>query len=446
MIEVRVGNSDCLIVNLSIKQHKALSNRLSYTINEQAQFFSGNYFNNKISLLSKKGVFPTGLLYIVYDYLKEFNLQFKAYDTRVKPVKQNLQIKANLTFSPYKEQHDAAIAAKTATRGIISVPTGVGKTLIAALIVDTMKLKTLIVVPSLELKRQLTRCFSEYFDPKLVGGLGSTIAIENVDALDPKEKIDYDCVILDEFHHSGAKTYRKLNKVAWANVYYKFGLTATPFRTQDNERLLLESVLSKVIYRVTYIQAVTSGYIMPVTAYYIEVPKKAQVEGYNWHSVYSELVVNNDIRNALIIEVLNILNKAGHSTLCLVKEIAHGQQLANSTGIPFAKGENDNNEGLIAQFNSKASSCLIGTTGVIGEGVDTKPTEYVIIAGLGKSRGQFMQQVGRGVRRHGDKEACHIIIFKDKSHKYTINHFNTQVKILKEEYNTIPVKLDIKIS
>ena len=43
------------------------------------------------------------------------------------------------------------------------------------------------------------------------------------------------------------------------------------------------------------------------------------------------------------------------------------------------------------EFNMGEIKTLIGTTGVVGEGVDTRPTEYVIIAGLGKSKPAFMQ-------------------------------------------------------
>lgn len=255
-----------------------------------------------------------------------------------------------------------------------------------------------------------------------------------------KDTPGYDCVIIDEFHHSAASTYRKLNAKAWSDVYYRIGLTATPFRSQDNERLLLESILSKIIYRVEHKAAVEKGYIVPVEAYYIEVPKQ-QVEGMHWREVYSELVVNNDIRNELICTILTSLVDAGKKTLCLVKEINHGNKIAESTLLHFANGEAENTRELISNFNGGLHTGLIGTTGVLGEGIDTKPAEYIIIAGLGKSKNSIMQSAGRGFRKYPGKESCKIILFRDTSHKWTKAHFNAQCKYLLEEYGIKPTRI-----
>ena len=293
-----------------------------------------------------------------------------------------------------------------------------------------------MVVPSLELKRQISKSLFEIF------GKNENIAVENVDSLLIDEPANYDCVIIDEFHHSGAKTYRKLNKKAWAEVYYKFGLTATPFRSDDNERLLLESVLSRVIYKIDYKTAVDKGYIVPLEVYYVDVPL-SNTEGYTWHEVYNDLVVNNKARNKIIHELLVKLHVNKVSTLCLVKEIQHGETLSSLSNIDFANGQTEGSDQLIKQFAIGRSNSLIATSGVCGEGVDTKPCEFVVIAGLGKSKNAFMQQCGRALRVYPGKESGKVILFKDSSHRWTLSHFKAQVKILKDEYGIKPVKLEI---
>ncbi len=441
MIKLTIGNSTCKIEGLSVKQFSELKKLLSYQVNASAAYFSGGH-NNTRYLLGRRGDFPTGLLYIVKAYLKHIKEEFSVVETRVKPVKQ-LILAANLGFSPYKEQVEAADACYNHQRGIVVAPTGVGKSVIAALIINRLQVPTLVVVPSLELRRQLITTLQNIFGEENVGSLhkGRYIAVENVDALDPNEPlVGYDCVIIDEFHHSGAKTYRKLNEKAWNDVFYKFGLTATPFRSQEDERLLLESVLSKVIYRIEYEDAVKKGYIVPMDAYYLELPK-TEVKGDTWGEVYKELVVSNKVRNSIIAKLLIALHQNKISTLCLVKEIAHGNAITKLTGGAFANGQNDECEVLIQFFNDKHLRVLTGTTGVLGEGVDTKPCQYVIIAGLGKSKNAFMQQVGRAFRVSPGKERATVIIFKDNSHKWSKAHFNAQVKILKEEYGVTPTRL-----
>ncbi len=433
MITLTIDNSTCKLEGLNGKQEKELKELLSYSIDAQAAYFSGSTWNKKRSLLTKRGEFPTGLAYIVQAYFKG-KIEYK--DLRVPPKVQKLFVMKK-DFTPYPEQIEAAEAAAWASRGIVCAPTGVGKSAICALIIDLLQVPTLVVVPSLELKRQTAANLKKSFGADAM----RYITVENVDALDPA-KLDtkHDCILLDEFHHSGAKTYRKLNQKAWKNIYYKFGLTATPFRSQDNERLLLESVLSKVIYRIDYHIAVKKGYIAPLEAYYIDLPK-VKTTAYTWKEVYSELIVGNKVRNEKISELLNRLQDS--PTLCLVKEIAHGDKLKELTGISFANGLAEDTRQLILEFALGERKRLIGTTGVLGEGIDTKPAEFIVIAGLGKSKNAFMQQCGRGFRRYGGKESCKVILFRDPSHKFTLRHFNAQCKILREEYGIKPVKLEI---
>lgn len=427
------------VEGLTDAQLKQLRKLTSYSINPKNAYFSGSAYNTTRHLMSKRGEFPTGLLYIVKHWAKQHKHEVE--DRRKRPELRKALFSGRYSHTPREEQKAAAEACNRSMRGIVSATTATGKSLMIALTVEKLQVPTLIVVPSLGLKQQLTKTMQEIFGKERVGGLGEALAIENVDALSVKKPLSgYGCVIIDEFHHSGAKTYRDLNRKAWNDVYYKFGFTATPFRSQEHERLLLESVLSKVIYRLDYPTAVSKGYVTPVEAYYIEVPK-SETDAHTWQEVYSQLVVNNKERNRLIQSLLKTLATVSRSTLCLVKEISHGHTLASS-GIDFANGQDNNTVGLLNAFNSQEIHTLIGTTGVLGEGVDTRPAEYVIIAGLGKSKNQFMQQVGRGLRLHQGKDTCKVVLIKDTSHKFTLRHFAEQCKILKEEYGVIPVKLE----
>ncbi len=438
-IKLVIDNSLCKITGLSVQLFKKLKDLLSYSEGEAAAFFSGRG-RSKRYLLGARGDFPTGLLYLVKQFLAEHKIKPMLSDLRVVPVPDSRIPSVKLAHVPYPEQIEAAKAAKAAGRGIICAPTGVGKSVIIALIIDALKVPTLVVVPSLELRRQLTESLRQAFGADVVGGLGSLIAVENVDALSYKEKLEgYHAVITDEFHHSGAKTYRKLNQKAWSGVYHKLGTTATPFRAQEHERLLLESVLSEVIYRIDYKTAVAKGYIVPIEAYFVDLPC-IPVKGSSWAEVYNTLVINNELRNDIIRDLLAKLSANNISTICLVKQITHGEKLAGHD-FAFANGLDENTPQLIEAFNQMNPPVLIGTTGVLGEGVDTRPAEYIIIAGLGKSKNQFMQSVGRGFRRYPGKDSCKIIIFRDPSHKWMLAHMAAQKKILLDEYGIKVVKL-----
>lgn len=439
-IVVSLDNSYSKITGLTSEHHKNLSKLMSYSISTQAAYFSNRYRSRSVSLLGKNGDYPTGLNYIVDKYLYENKLPNVAKrDNRKVPERSSIDFcRLDKSIIPYPEQTKVVNAAVLARMGIISAVTAFGKSLVAAMLIEKLQARTLVVVPSLELKFELIEKFRQYFNLKSNFVQGDNIWIENVQALDYKEVLQgYDCVIIDEFHHSGSKTYRKLNKHSWKHIYHRFGITATPFRSDENERLLLESVLSKIVARVSYHDAVKNKRIVPVEAYYIELDK-VKTEAYTWVEVYSELVVNNKSRNETILRLLEALK--GKSTLCLVKEIAHGKNLAP---YPFMSGQDQESRYYKELFNRQEITELVGTTGVIGEGCDTKPAEYIIIAGLGKSKSQIMQLIGRGLRCYKDKESCKVILFLDKSHKFTLRHFKQQAKILKEEYGVVPQRIYI---
>ena len=331
-------------------------------------------------------------------------------------------------MKPYPDQIKAVESAIKYHRGIIAMPTGTGKSFVIKLIVKALNLKALIIVPSLEIKKQLS---AELKNTKAV--------VKNIDDTSLKNDTNYDVLIIDEGHHTAARTYQKLNKTAWNNIYYRFFMTATPFRNDTEETLLFEAICGRLIFKLSYLDAVKKGYIAPVDAYVLNIPKKT-TEGYTYREVYNDLVVNNNERNMMIGALIGRLDKP---TLCLVKEVWHGKLLSELTGCPFVSGEDQESRDYIRQFNSGGITKLIGTTGVLGEGVDTKPAEYIIIAGGGKAKSQFMQAVGRGVRVYPGKESAKIILIKDKSHRFLLTHYKAQAIIMKEEYGVTPMEINL---
>lgn len=339
-------------------------------------------------------------------------------------------------MKPYPDQILAVEAAVNAGRGIIVMPTGVGKSYTMALLINRMQLRTLIIVPNLSLKQQLTESMLSIFGPN------KNIRIENIQDRSLIKATDYDMLILDESHHASSRTYRDLNKKAWNKIYHRFFFSATPYRALEEEQILFESVCGEIIYELTYSTAMINGYILPVDAFTLEVPKQ-KTSAMTWPQVYSQLVVNNEPRNKKIVDFVASIDPE-KSVLVLVKEVNHGKILQDL--LPnsyFAHGENPDTPYLIKLFAEGKLKTLIGTTGIVGEGIDSRAAEYIVIAGLGKSKPQFLQQVGRGVRRFPGKESCKVVIVLDKSHKWTREHWKAQCRYLQEIYGVTPIILDL---
>lgn len=332
-------------------------------------------------------------------------------------------------MTPYPDQISALNACTKHHRGIVSMPTGTGKSKVIQMIVNAFKLRTLIVVPTLEIKHQIKSLFIGFHH----------VTVLNIDASELPRHTDYDVLIIDEAHHSAAKTYRRLNKNSWNKIFYRFMFTATPFRNDSEETLLFEAICGQVIFELSYKRAVEMKYIVPVEVYYVESTHIMRPKGYTYREVYDELVVNNEQKNMMIAALLGRLKDK--STLCLVREVKHGNKLASLTGFNFIHGEDDQTRQYIVDFNNRSIKTLIGTTGILGEGIDSRPAEYIIIAGGGKAKSNIMQMIGRGVRNFPGKESCKVILIKDRSHRFLSNHFNAQKKILLDEYGVTPVKL-----
>lgn len=428
MVTIEIGNSYSQIKGMSASQEKELRKVLSYLPNPQAAYFSGG-FNRPKYLIDKKGYFPTGLWQLVSSIITNANI----VDKRIRPRSTPGMFRLQLDNKPYEWQTNAADKAIGHHRGGIQAVTGSGKSLLIALIASRLNVRTLVVVPSLEIRKQLQEAINAWF------GNTKNIVVHNIDSKALLTAKGFDCLIIDECHHAAARTYQKLNKTVWKDIYYRYFLTATFYRNQDHEKLLFEGIAGQLIYKLSYQEAISKRYIVPVEAYYIDLPKRT-TDAHTWSQVYSELVVNNEYRNKVIAEAITHLP----NVLCLVKEVAHGKKLSELSGIPFVSGEDDESRDYIRQFNAGGIDRLIGTTGVISEGVDTKPCEYVVLCGLGKAKSAFVQAVGRGVRRYTGKESAKIVIFKDRSHRFTLRHFNEQKKILLDEFGVVPVKLDIE--
>lgn len=433
MITLEIGNSYCRLTGVRPELFKSIRKEFSFQEDAQQAYHRGS-FRKTFYMVDARGSFMTGLLTQVADYLYGAGESFDVRDLRKVPKTSASEISIG-DKTPYPTQTAAIIKTSSFHRGILSLPTGSGKSLIIAMIVQSKGVKTLIVVPTVELKSQLTETLSAIVDSSL-------FVVENIASPRLKTLKGFDMLIVDEAHHSAAKTYRSLNKTVWKDIYFRYYMTATPFRNRDSEQMLFEGIAGDVIYELTYGEAVKYGQIVPVDGFFLEVPKTHTVERM-WSKVYQQLVVKNQRRNEIISLMALRLLSSEKSVLIMVKEIEHGKILSELTGIDFMHGGDAETRAYLKEFNLGRIRALIGTYGVLGEGVDTVRAEWVIVAGLGKAKSAFMQQVGRGVRPFPGKDSAKIVLIKDGSHKWTASHFNAQKKILLDEYGAPCVRINL---
>ena len=157
-----------------------------------------------------------------------------------------------------RSYQDEALARWLAegSRGVIVLPTGAGKTLVAAMAIHETGLWTLAVVPTLDLLQQwrtaLASALSLDIDEIGIFGGGEkemkpiTIITYDSAALYPRELQRFGLLVFDECHHLPAPTYRLIAESAFTPL--RLGLSATPERS-DMMHLELEQLIGPEVYR-----------------------------------------------------------------------------------------------------------------------------------------------------------------------------------------------------
>ncbi|MBP5639900.1 MAG: DEAD/DEAH box helicase family protein [Victivallales bacterium] len=130
---------------------------------------------------------------------------------------------------------------KADRRGVVVLPTGTGKSLVAQIAMENCQRSTLVVVPTLDLVEQwvnqLTKAFGVHVG--MLGGGSKDIADITVSTYDSAvlmmEYIGnrFGLLIADECHHLPGPTYRLLSRFCLAP--FRLGLTATPERADGGE-------------------------------------------------------------------------------------------------------------------------------------------------------------------------------------------------------------------
>ncbi len=156
---------------------------------------------------------------------------------------------------PY-QQEALEMWIKAGMRGVIGLPTGSGKTLIAIHALSRLKVSTLILVPTIDLLNQWTDLLQSQLSVPhrslgTYGGGSRMIAPITVMTYDsavnaaPRIKSRFGFLVADECHHAVSPSYRRALEMLTSP--YRMGLTATPWRP-DGLHAHYPVILGDIVY------------------------------------------------------------------------------------------------------------------------------------------------------------------------------------------------------
>ena len=153
-------------------------------------------------------------------------------------------------------------------RGVVVLPTGAGKTVLAFMAIEQAPVRTLVVVPTIELLRQWREGLTTRagIPEDLVGVVGGgertlrpvTVMTYDSAAMPHRDLSSFGLLIVDEVHHQPAPTYRTIAQKMAAP--WRLGLSATPER-QDGGHLDLHDLIGPEVYRKLPAELARSGHI-----------------------------------------------------------------------------------------------------------------------------------------------------------------------------------------
>lgn len=317
---------------------------------------------------------------------------------------------------------------------LIVLPTATGKSRIIEedinrLLFEDINYRFLIMVPTIRIKEDWINRIKEllkqskyqltYGDDKDCQFFITTYisAYKYVNIL-PTNYFDY--IVIDEAHHAVAPTVRKT--IQYFNPKFLVGLTATPQRL-DKKRL--EDIFGTYKEKISLQEAIEKNIISPIRAYRIESNinlSEVRFNGKDYYNTDLEKLISVESRNELIAKVLkryfvdsSMPYKQGIIFCVNISHTKRMEKILNSYGISAkaVNGIDPNSQKYIEEYNNQKIQFLCACN-LLSEGWDSPQTSILVMARPTLSKVLYLQQLGRGLRKHHDKECLYVIDVVDQ--------------------------------
>ena len=227
------------------------------------------------------------------------------------------------------------------------------------------------------------------------------------------DELKFDFIIIDEAHHAVANSYQKLWE--YCPDAKKLGVTATPWRMTNSG---FAQIFDAYIPSMSIKDFIQKGWL--ASYQYYSIPTSSELV----KSIESirEFDIAGDYKNSALVEVCdtsriraqlydsyekNVLGKKGiiysisreHSEHICLQYRSRGVAIENIDSKTPAKVR----EKVIQAFRNGEIDIIVNVD-IFSEGFDCPDIEFIQLARPTKSLVKYIQQVGRGLRKNGDKK------------------------------------------
>ncbi len=324
-----------------------------------------------------------------------------------------------------------AIRAEGKKKALIISATGTGKTYLSAFDVKKFKPgKFLFVIHRENVARAAMKSYKRIFGNDVTMGfytgnkqekdadfLFSTIqTISKQEHLNEFRPDEFDYIVIDEAHRSGAESYQRL--IDFFKPKFLLGMTATPERTDGFD--IFKTFDYNIAYEIRLHRALEEKMLSPFHYYGVT---DITVDGRPLEEEEDFNDLTSDERVKHIIEYANFYgcDRGRVKGLIFCSRIDEAKELSikmNRKGFRTVALSGDSSEDeresairLLESDNSNESIDYILTRDIFNEGVDIPSVNQVIMLRPTQSAIIFVQQLGRGLRKIEGKEYLTVIDF-----------------------------------
>lgn len=386
--------------------------------------------------------FNYGLFDRVAKHLTGLGINWKIQDD-FKPI----QIISDLNPKLYQHQNEGVKAWFADPFGIIQIPTRAGKTILAAEIIRVGEFDSVIFfVDNQLLLEQAIGDFSKYlhisrdkigciqgdtFDIKPITvamiqtcqsirfgemrlkkrNRKAPIALEKLKAdrkvirqrraLFEAYMKDVNLTIVDEVQEYSSEERISVVQMA-ENIVGQLCLSASPYKSErELDNINIESLAGKIVYKISPQTLKERGILAHEDVLLLRMHHgtnrnlKLTLED-NYRNYEEKIIIKNERRNNILVNVLQICRSLGLKTLVLFAKVPHGKYIQQITGDELVSGETKLDIRITTKdrFLKRKGGVLLATN-IFNKGITLPEAEVMINAGGGLERSNVTQKKGR---------------------------------------------------
>lgn len=325
-------------------------------------------------------------------------------------------------------------------RGIINLPTGTGKTFLAATMARELGGRTLWIAHRDELIEQPRRTFEVVWPEAEVGIVkaerdetDAQVVLASIQTIYQRHRLQrlgrFDFIVVDEAHHAAAPSWR--NTLVELGAFRPdgppvLGLTAT---VERGDNVALGEVFQEVVYQLHLLEAIRQGYLVDLRFRRIELDVDFDsiplVNG-DFHQgqldaallaarvaekVADAYVQHGENRKALVFTVS--VEQAMRTAQALQERGVRAEWVWG--GMPL-----DERRAVLRRLHT-GETTVVANCAVLTEGFDEPSVSCIVVARPTRSKTLYLQMIGRGTRICPPvKEDCLVIDVAGASQRHTL--------------------------